>query len=75
VESTVDFAVRMASVYQNETEKKEKVLALLKEYTTISKEFEALLIAWTQLVYIRTDEDMALRAMLYEAEISSPWGI
>jgi len=75
VESTVECAARIASAYQSETAKKEKIVVILKDYSPLSKEFEALMIAWTQLVGIRTEEEMALRAMLHEADINSPWGI
>jgi hypothetical protein len=71
----VQSAARISTAYLTETKRKEKVAMTLKNYPPNTKEFDALLIAWTQLVGINTEEEMELQAMLYEAEIRPPWGV
>lgn len=65
----------LSRAYLVETERKEKIAILLKEYSPISKEFEALSLAWIQLVSIGPEEEMLLKATNYEANLGSPWGL
>jgi len=62
-------ASNIAEVYLTETKRKEKIAKALQKFTPDSKEFDALVIAWTQLVEIMPETDATLQAMLYEAEI------
>jgi len=72
-ENFVESAEALSRAYLVETERKEKVAILCKEYSPDSKEFEALSVAWTQLVSIGPDEEMLLKAANYEANLGSPW--
>lgn len=72
---TVQSAARISSAYHSETKRKGKIAMVLKNYPPNTKEFDGLLIAWTHLVGINSEEEMMLQAMLYEAEIGRPWGV
>jgi len=69
----VESAETLARAYFAETERKEKLATLFKEYSPVSKDFEVLSVAWTQLVSIGPEEEMMLKATNYEANLGSPW--
>lgn len=70
---TAEAAARISSAYLTETQRKEKLSKVLKNCPPSTKEFEAILIAWTQLVEIKSEEDAFVQAMLYETEIRPSW--
>jgi len=70
----VNSAARISNAYRTETKKKEKLAKVLKDYPPSTKEFDALCVAWVQLVDITTADEMDLQAMIYEADIRPPYG-
>lgn len=73
---TVESTEVLARAYHVETERKRKIANLLQEYSAESKEFEALSLAWIQLVSVgSSEEEMLCKGINYEANLGAPWAL